>query len=457
MTARLFAPLADGTPDPVVASASAVLSGPRGRYAAPMPLRRRAAMYGALSAIPVGLAALMQTHCVQAGWDTPDQFWHMCFSDLTTTYRDGALGDGIGAYLHGGMASPAPNQPALTGLVMTALASLPSVSSGSSVSVDQMRAYLLVWAVLVAALLAATTALTALTTRFAPQRAALVAYSPVVALVALISPDVVGVALVAAAMWFWSRGRPVGTGVLLGLAVAARSYPVLVVIAAVLLSLRAGQARVAGRVAISALVSAGAVIGGLSLFSSTAATAAYVSWATSGAGFGSPWVLPMLAGYPLTSTAVSALTVGGWIAAVVVGAILALAAPARPSLWEVSAVMVGVVLVTGASFPVQSSLWLVPLVALVGLPWRDVLIWGFVEAVHFAAVWLHIAAQSVADRGMPGQWYAVFLILRLAVVIYLVHAVWRAAMRRRITWPVVVDPEDGPLAGRPDSFVVAFR
>ena len=455
MTGGALSPLTDHADDPVVASASAVLSGPRGRYAVPMGLRRRAAMYGALSAIPVGAAALMQTHCVQAGWDTPDQFWHMCFSDLTNTYRDGALGDGIAAYLHGGMASPAPNQPALTGLVMTALGSLPSVSTGSSV--EQMRGYLLIWAALVAALMAATAALTALTTRFAPERAALVAFSPVVALVALISPDALGVALVAAAMWFWSRGRPVGTGVLLGLAIAARSYPVLVVIAAVLLSLRAGRRQVAGRVAVSAVVSAGAVVGGLSLLNSTAATASYVSWATSGAGFGSPWVLPMLAGHPLSSTAVSALTVGGWIAAVVVGAILALAAPARPSLWEVSAVMVGIVLVTGASFPVQSSLWLVPLVALVGLPWRDVLVWGFVEAVHFVAVWLHIAAQSVADRGLPGQWYAVFLILRLAVVIYLVHAVWRAAMRRRITWPVVVDPEDGPLSGRPDSFVVAFR
>ena len=311
-----------------------------------------------------------------------------------------------------------------------------------------MRGYLLIWAALVAALMAATTAPTALTTRFAPERAALVAFSPVVALVALISPDALGVGLVAAAMWFWSRGRPVGTGVLLGSDRRAQ-----------LSGARRHRGRAAqpagwasagrGRVAASAVLSAGAVVGGLSSSTRPRRPRRIISWATSGAGFGSPWVLPMLAGYPLTSTAVSALTVGGWIAAVVVGAILALAAPARPSLWEVSAVMVGIVLVTGASFPVQSSLWLVPLVALVGLPWRDVLIWGFVEAVHFVAVWLHIAAQSVADRGMPGQWYAVFLILRLAVVIYLVHAVWRAAMRRRITWPVVVDPEDGRWRGGP--------
>jgi uncharacterized membrane protein len=440
--------------DPVVTLASAVVSGPTGRYAAPArSVRKVAAGYAALSAIPLGFAALLQSHCVQAGWETPDQFWHMCYSDLPNTYRDAALSDGLGAFLGGGATAPAPGQPALSALVMTGLASM--VPDGTVL--ERMRGYVLLWAVLIAVLVALTSALTVVTTRFAPQRAAAVALSPIVALVALISPDPLGVALVSLALFAWSRGATYATGVFLGLAVAARTYPLLLVVALFLLCVRAGRLRLFARIALTAVLTGAGVVGGLYVVNPDAATAAYAAWASSGAGFGSPWVLPMLAGSALSATAVTALAVLGWLAAVVVGALLALGAPARPSAWEVGAVMVGIVLLTGSSFPVQSSLWLVPLAALAGLPWRDMLLWAFAEGMHFVAVWLHIASQTVGDRGLPGAWYAIFLILRLAAVAWVVRQIWAGAMRRRIQWPVVVDPEDGPLAGIPDRFVVALH
>jgi hypothetical protein len=93
-------------------------------------------------------------------------------------------------------------------------------------------------------------------------------------------------------------------------------------------------------------------------------------------------------------------------------------------------VLVGVALVTGKSFPVQASLWLLPLLALCGLRWRDHLLWAGAEVMHFAMVWLYIGGMSKADRGLPGPWYAVFLVLRVAAVLYLVWRVWRTASRR---------------------------
>ena len=47
---------------------------------------------------------------------------------------------------------------------------------------------------------------------------------------------------------------------------------------------------------------------------------------------------------------------------------------------------------TGKSFTVQSSVWLLPLVAWCALQWRDHLIWAGAEALNFVAVWLTIAA-----------------------------------------------------------------
>jgi hypothetical protein len=161
-----------------------------------------------------------------------------------------------------------------------------------------------------------------------------------------------------------------------------------------------------------------------------AVTAPFKAWAGGGAGLGSPWIIPQLLGHPLPEGLVTALAVIGVVAAVLAGALLALGANRRPSVAEVSVVLVGVALVTGKSFPVQASLWLLPLAALCGVRWRDHLVWVGAEALHFAMVWLYLGGLSKADRGLPPAWYSVFLVLRVAGVLYLVWRVWRAAAQR---------------------------
>ena len=418
--------------DPVAAAASEVIGGPLGRYAVAVAKgwRYYAAVLGAASAIPMGLAVLERSHCIVSGWATPDQFWHACFSDLPATYKDNGLAAGLGPFLSGGFSSPTVAQPPLTGFVMTLLAEVvPSGDIGS-----RMLWYFALWAGLAAVLLVLTVWWTTASVRLFPIRGAHIALSPVVVLTIVVAPDILGVALLAAGLYFWSRERLVLSGVLLGLAISARTYPLLILVALLLVCLRAGRLLVWARVAGTALVTFGAILTGLGLLNPDAAFLAYRSWATGGAGFGSPWVLPQLAGYPLPSTAVTGLAIVGIAVAVVAGAVFALGAPRRPGVAEVSLVMVAIVLVTGKSMPVQSSLWLVPLVALVGLRWKDHLIWAGAEALYFIGVWLYIAAISVPDRGLPPGWYAAFLLIRLLGVGWLVHRTWHVAQRR---WPDV--------------------
>ena len=49
--------------------------------------------------------------------------------------------------------------------------------------------------------------------------------------------------LAAAGLLAWSRSRPVVSGILLGLAISARTYPVLFILAIALVALRAGRGR----------------------------------------------------------------------------------------------------------------------------------------------------------------------------------------------------------------------
>ena len=55
--------------------------------------------------------------------------------------------------------------------------------------------------------------------------------------------DLLAVALTTLGMWAWARRRPVLAGVLLGLGVAAKLYPLLLLGALFLLCLRAGRLR----------------------------------------------------------------------------------------------------------------------------------------------------------------------------------------------------------------------
>jgi hypothetical protein len=167
-------------------------------------------------------------------------------------------------------------------------------------------------------------------------------------------------------------------------------------------------------------------------------------------------VVGQITGHPLPSWLLTGLALTGWVVAALLGAFLALASGRRPGVAEVALVMLAVVLVTGKSFPVQASLWLLPLVALCGLWWRDHLLWAGAEALHFGAVWLYLAGVSVPDRALPPGWYALFLGLRVAGVVWLAVQVWRMA-RARPTASVEPDETDelaGPLREAPDALVV---
>ena len=452
--------------DPVARSASAVVGGPFGRYAVPLARgwRRLAAGLVAASTVPMALSVALRGHCVDQGWSSPDQFFHMCFSDLPATFTDQNLGAGLSAFLTGGVAAPTPAHPPLTALLLAMTGGL--VPDGSADA--RARFFFGLWAVLAAVLLALTVWFTAASTRRMPFRAAHVALSPVVALTVVVSPDILGVTLASAALWAWSRSRPVVSGILFGLAISARSYPVLLVVAIALVALRAGRIRSVLPVLGSAIVTFAAVAAVLAMGNPEGAMRAYSSWLGAEAGFGSPWVVGQLPhsdgatalGFnppaPLPPSVLTILAVAGWLVAILVGAWLAWAGERRPGVAEVALVMLAIVLVTGKSFPVQASLWLVPLVALVGLRWRDHLVWSGAESLHFGAVWLYLAGSSVPDRGMPSGWYLLFLLLRLLSIGWLVAQTWWQVRDRMpmVLSPAETDPLAGPLTDAPDELIV---
>jgi hypothetical protein len=411
----------------------AVAGGPLGRHVSARAVSWVAAVVPLVvaTAATMALSVAERSHCIQKGWVGSDQFWHACFSDLPALYQLGNLDNGLAAYVAG--EGVRADHPVLTGAVMAWVGGL--VPDGAFL--DQTRWYFALWALLGTALAIAVVYLTAASRPLHVTDAAHVAFSPVLLLTAMLSPDLFGVALASAGIWAWSRRRPVAAGVLLGLGVTARTYPLLILLALVVLGLRSGRLRAVRTTLVAA---AGAVVVVLLPFLLSNPGAILRStqvWWDSAAGLGSPWMVPQLLGHPLPTGATTLLAVAGLLVACAVGAVFALSTPRRPSVAEVAFVLVALALLTGKAFPVQASLWLLPLLALCGLRWRDHLLWAGAEALHFVTVWLYVGGLSKPDRGLPPGWYAVFLTLRFAAVGYLVWRVWHTAAARE---PL---PEDG--------------
>lgn len=417
--------------------------GPLGRFAVPATRGVDRVLSGAApvvaGAVLVVIVALLRLqHCLAHGWSGKEPFHRMCYSDLANSVAVADLGKGAAAYLTGGVPL---DQPPLSGLEMSLLGgfvSSPDVLTGQ-------RWFIGAWAVIAVVLLALMAARARTIGGHPWADPAQIVLSPVVALTVLLSPDILGVGLSTLGLWAWTWRRPWQAGVLLGLAVAARTYPLilLAVIVAVTLAHRDRREDAPQSADLRPLLlgAAGTVAGLGLLFVASLPTfvEAWRGWWSAPTGPGSVWHLLTLAGSPLPAWAATVFAVIGWVAAGVLVRLLLGSVRRRPPIAAVALVAVAVVLVTGKSFPVQSSLWLVPLIALTGLRWRDHLIWASAEALHFAGVWLHLGGLGDTAKGLPVGWYAVTVLLRLAAVAWVARQAWETAISGQAPRAAILD------------------
>lgn len=412
--------------DTVVATAATVIGGPVGRFArvGAGGLGAVAAALCALAGVALALGVFQKGHCVAKGWSNPDQFWRACYSDLPVLHVTTSLADRQLPY----SSLTGSDQPLLSGLVMWLVARI-SPQAGPGVGAQQW--VFATWAALALVLLVcAVLAGVALLPRD-PWHVAHLAASPVLVVLALISTDLVGVTLVMWALWAWSRHHPAAAGVLLGLAFLVRPYPLLVLLALVLVGCRDGRVREAVTALVAAPLAALALVIPALLLVGDGVLEAARAWWSVGPGYGAPALIPQLHSMGISAEVATGIAVGGWVAAGGVGAWLTFRAAARPHAVQVAAVMLLVVVVTAKSVSVQSGLWLLPFLALSGIRWRDHLVWAACEILHFEATWLHIGFGSDAGKGLPGSTYSLFIALRVAGWSWAVWQIWAAGTRHR--------------------------
>ncbi len=278
--------------DPLVSALCDVVGGPVGHYAAAPRLRywqsRVLAGCTGLAGLSMLAALLLRNHCRATLWKTPDQFTHLCYSDITAVYSAGGLAAGIRPYLDHPDGSGFLAQPVGTGALFALLQWLTPGGAAELRWVFDTAALLLLLC-----LIATTVAVGVLAGRRAWD-AALVAASPLVAVSALVSLDLAAVALGTVGLAAFGRRRPVLGGVLVGLGVAVR--PVEVVLVAAVVIVAWSRRRLAATVPFCVAAALGwAVLNLPILMIAHEGWLAYWSaWWKADLSYGSLWLLPQV-------------------------------------------------------------------------------------------------------------------------------------------------------------------
>jgi uncharacterized membrane protein len=441
--------------DPVVAAASEGLGGPGGARVRNR-LSRVVAVLLAFTTIVCGLGLLSKEPCRSTAWTSNNIYPDLCYSDIAFLYQlRGDFSHNASPYAASG--DKALEYPVLTGAFMSAAAAVTGVVDGNGDQVSRSRTFFDVTALMLVICALATTVLVARTAGRRPWDAALFALSPGLLLAAYINWDLFAVALTAGFGLAWSRRRPVLAGLLLGLAIAAKFYPLVLLGPIFLLCLRAGQLRTFARMFGWAVLAWLVVNIPVLVLWPHGWAQFYVLSQSRGASFGSPWYALERAGWGIPDGRVLNLVSGGtFVVLCLIIAALALYAPRRPRLWQLGFLVVAAFAMTNKVYSPQYVLWMVALFPLARPRWRDLLLWQSAEALYFVAIWWHLQGVTYPDQANVPEWThngATFL--RIAATLWVCAMIVRdivAPEKDPIRAEGSDDPAGGVLDGAADRF-----
>jgi uncharacterized membrane protein len=446
--------------DPLVESSVNGIGGPVGRWARVgvswwSPLR----VVVGMGAIAYLLGYWLDLSCRNDQWKAPERYEHLCYTDISPLYSLRGFADGLVPYLQSGNGHQYLEYPVLTGVFMQLASMLTTVFNSVMNGVDRVTYFYDVNVMLLVIPLLVTVAATALTVRRRPWDAAMVALAPTMILGATINWDLLALAFSGVAVMLWSRRHPFAAGLLLGLAVAAKFYPVLFLLPFLLLTVRTARWRPFVQLVIGTAVAWLVVNVPVALLNFDGWWQFYDFSKTRGVDFGSIWFAITEAGLPgVPANMLNKVATGSFLLLCLGIAWIALSSPRRPRLAQLLFLVVAAFVITNKVYSPQYSLWLVPLAAMARPRWRDFLIWQAGELVYFAGIWWFLVAYGIEDtKGLTGQQYAAATFIHVlatlyfaAMVIYDIYAPERDPIRSDGFAADADDPGGGAFDQAPD-------
>lgn len=407
-----------------------------GRHAKPAGLWFNPLPWVILTAsVLFAILVLRQVPCVQTdAANSIDAYIRLCYSDIPLLWTGQGLG--LGSTPFGGdtmFASPLLGALLLiTVTVAGALGAEIRVDADLQAQLDGAQVFFAVNAVvLFVCFLTLVISMTLMGRnsrgQFRSWDGMLIAASPVVLASGLIHWDLLPIALSAVGLYQFSRARVIESGIVLGLAAAADTMPIVIVLAvAVCIALRGRPSQVVQFVLPAALTWT-VVHLPLMLRRPNSVIDYYRGELSGEASYGSAWFL-------LQQTGVNLRFVGNLGFMILLLVILFTVAwlfirRVRPRVGTLVAVFIFVTALLGSAFSPQTALWL--LFALVlARPFRtEYIAFTVVQVTYWFAVWGYISGHLTAAKNGPTNLYFLTIMFMVMVELWLVALFYRDMAR----------------------------
>lgn len=409
--------------DDLVAAGSERIGGPIGRLARPGSWWTPVRVLVLMAAAAYTLGFLLDQPCRSNAWVAPDRYEHLCYSDIPPLYTLRGFADGLLPYVEQMPGQPHLEYPVLTGVFMQVAAVVTRAITAVLPDADRALAFFDVNVALLFIALVVTVVATALTVRRRPWDAAMVALAPGIILAGTINWDLIPLAFVGLALLFWSRSWPLSAGIMLGLAIAAKFYPVLLLGGFLVLAVRTRAWRPFLSLTVMTAVTWVAVNLPFIVWAREGWEFFYAFSRTRGEDFGSVWFAwRQLTGGGIPAETLNTLATGLFAVGCVAIAALGLLARTKPRLPQLLFLIVAAFVLTNKVYSPQYVLWLIPLAVLARPKWRDFLVWQACEAVYFAGIWWFLVGYGTEEKGLTPQWYAI------ATFVHVLGTAWFAAL-----------------------------
>ena len=361
------------------------------------------------------LSFLKFSHCEKHDWQSPDNYIHACYTDIAPLYTERGLDKDIWAFASG---EQSVEYPVLMGVVMY-LTALP---------LNDIRDYYFLNIFLLALLFIATV--------FIAQRINVYGFyyalAPAVIGSLFINWDLWGIPTMLLAIYWYDRKKFDYSAIALGISVATKFFPVLLLIPILAIAARSNRLPIRY----------------LSIFTGTwlainmpVALTTPTGWwhfykfnMERGPDWGSIWNVGQIFG--LTSGNTNFLSLLGTLAILSWVMVYLFGLKTTPTLAEVSFIVFASALILGKVYSPQYVLWLTAL-AVIAIKTKPTLIifwvWQMAELAYHIAIWQHLALISEAKFGLAQNFYGAISLIRLIACIAMIYSLARQLAKARST------------------------
>lgn len=342
-------------------------------------------------------------HCLNTNFATPDVYTHACYSDLPALFGARDLINHVWPYAS---ASNSVEYPPITGLVMWASA-LPTHSD---------KIYFLINVGLIALLFIGTVLLIA---KMKPELWYLLPVAPAVIGSLYINWDLWAVSSAVLAIYYFDRRLYDYSALALGLSIATKFFPIVLLAPIALIFYRRGHLKDAIRYLIVTVGTWFLINAPFIIFNQTGWWRFFKMNSERGVDFGSLWYALNLFG--ISTSNLNTLSILLFLIGIAAYAVYFFGLGQLPTLASTSFIVVAIFTISSKVYSPQYVLWLTPLAILAMRDKKDrpaFWIWQGAELIYHLAIWEYLASYSGSHFGLPAKAYAAATLIRIGATIF---------------------------------------